>query len=192
MRLVFVFLCIITHSICFGQASTAGDTLTSRIYDTTSIEIKSIAYFPFCSNIYNLPRDCNENLAPNCCSYYTSLRKNQKVADWGYVSCNNGSSFHWYYGSSFEGVKRSFEDAPKQWEKQQKSLSKKQIKCFIYNKEADAYIIEQETYQGNKFYVLTTYGSFNGFNFYLEYRSSKMIKDNEDIQPVFRQILRIQ
>ena len=192
MRVALVFLCSIIYSFCFGQDSTAGDTLTSRPYDTASIEIRSTLYFPFCSNIYNLPREnCNGNYPPNCCSYSTTLSKNSKIADWGYVSCYNGSSFNWSYRNSLFNVKHIFEDVPKQLEKQYKKFSKRPIKCFIYNVESDGYILEQETYQGYKSYTLTTYGSHNGFNFYLEYRSSKEISSNEDIQPVFRQILRI-
>lgn len=192
MRVVFVSLCSIIYSFCFGQVSIKGDTLTYRVYDTTNIEIGSIAYFPFCSNSYSLPREnCNGNYPPNCCSYSTSLTKNQKIANWGYVSCYNGSSFNWQYSTSLGSVRNTFEDIPGQMEKQQKAFSKKSIKCFIYNEEAEAYIFEQESYQGYKSYTLTTYGTHNGFYFYLEYHSNKEISSNEDIQPVFRQILRI-
>jgi hypothetical protein len=192
MRLGFILFCNMFCSISFGQISIVGDTLVSNVYDTTKIEIRSLICFPFCSNTYSLPRDCHGNNPPNCCSYSTSLRNNQKIAEWGYVSCYNGSSFTWHYSTTLENAKSTFEDIPTQIEKQQKKFLKKSVKCLIYNKEAEAYILEQESYQGYKSYTLTTYGSYNGFNFYLEYHSNKEINSTENIQPVFRQILRIQ
>jgi hypothetical protein len=192
MRIIFVSLFIILSSFCMGQVSIVGDTLASRVYDTSLIEIRSKAYFPFCASIYSLPREnCDGNNPPNCCSYSTSLSKNQKIADWGYVSCYNGSSFTWHYSTSLGSVRNMFEDIPIQMEKQQKTFSKKHIKCSIYNDEAEAYLIEQETYQGHKFYTLTTYGTHKGFYFYLEYHSIKEISSNADIQAVFRQIIGI-
>lgn len=85
-----------------------------------------------------------------------------------------------------------FEDMPKQIEKQQKTFFKKQIRCFIFNQETDAYLITQESFEGHKSYLLTTYGAHNGFYFHLEYHSRQEIKSTEDLQPVFRQILTIQ
>lgn len=192
MRVVLVFFCSIIYSFCFGQVSGAGDTLSTRVYDTTNVDISSKAYFPFCSNIYSLPREnCNGNYPPNCCSYSTNLRKNQKIANWGYISCYNGSMFTWHYGASLENVKQSFENIPGQLEKQGKTFSKKLIKCFLFNEETEAYILERESFEGYKSYTLTTYGTHKGYYFYLEYSSSKEIINNEDIQPVFKQILRI-
>ncbi len=195
MRLLIVSFCIILYASCTGhrgQASFKGDSLSSRVYDTTSIEISSKVYFPFCGTVYDLPREnCNGNLPPNCCAYSTSLQKGQKTASWGYVTCYNGSSFTWQYNSSMESVRNSFEDIPRQIKNQQKSFSQKKIKVLIYGIETDAYLIEQETFKDDTSYLLTTYGSHNGFYFYLEYHSMNKIVSSEDIQPVFRQILQI-
>lgn len=192
MRVTLSFLCNLICFFCFGQASKMGDNLTSRVYDTTRIEISSKVYFPFCANIYTIPREnCEGNYPSNCCSYSTSVQKNNKISDWGYVSCYDGSSFSWNYNTSLKNLKYSFEDIPKQLESQYKTFTKKLIKCFIYNTEAEAYLLEGENFNGHKDYRLTTYGSYNGFSFSLEYRSLKKISSSEDIQPVFRQILRI-
>lgn len=195
MRLLIVSFIIILYSSCTGhtgQANFKGDTLRSGIYDTTSIEISSKVKFPFCGTLYDLPREnCNGNLPPNCCGYSTSLQKGQKTASWGYVSCYNGSSFTWNYSGSLGSARNSFEDIPRQLKNQQKNFSQKKIRCLVYNTETEAYLLEQESYQGNKDYLLTTYGSHNGFYFYLEYRSMNKIISSKDIQPVFRQILQI-
>lgn len=192
MRLLLICLFSLFFSFGCRQASIKGDTLNPGTYDTTSIEIRSGTSFPFCGTTYPVPREnCSENLPANCCSYSTSLSNHQKEASWGYVSCYNGSSFTWHYNSSIGNAKNTFEDVPQQLEKQQKSFSRKKIKCVVYNQETDAYLMTQESFEGHKSYLLTTYGTHNGFYFYLEYHSLQEIKSTEDLQPVFRQILTI-
>ncbi|HBI00049.1 MAG TPA: hypothetical protein DDY18_00320 [Flavobacterium sp.] len=192
MRLIFIFVSVLIYKLSFGQISIVGDTLKPGVYDTIQIEIKSVISFPFCSNNYKLPRECEGDFPTKCCSYSTYLQKDEKTSTSGFVSCENGSSLSWFYNASLEDAKLNFESIPTQWEKQQKTFLKRPIKCFVFDKQVDGYIIEQETYQGNKYYTLITYGSKNGFYFLLKYHSQYKITCNEDIQPVFRQFLRVQ
>jgi|GEM_PF-3319435 len=191
MRLLFVVLCGLACSLCSGQIPVPGDNLTSRLYDTVSMEIGSKTHFLFCSKSYELPRDCNDSYPANCCSYSAFLLKNRKVADLAYVSCGNGSSFVWHYGNSLENARSNFESIPTQT-LHSKVVSKTLIKCIVYDKEMPGYMIQLRNSQGGVSYLLTTYGTYNGYFFWLEYTTAKEIKSNEDIQPAFRHIFRIQ
>jgi hypothetical protein len=191
MRQVLVLLCFLWYSFSFGQDKIPGDSLNSRVYDTLSITVGSNIYFPFCGAVYTLPRDCNGNQPPNCCIYETSVQKNQKQADWGYVSCYNGSSFHWYYTNSLVNAGNQLEEMTRQIKKQQKTYKEQKIKCQVFDTETEARVLELESLQGYKSYLLASYGTHNGYYFYIEYWSSAKIVSTADLQPVFRQILQL-
>ena len=192
MRPVIVFLCSITYTLCSGQTAVPGDTLQSITYDTLSVQIESTAYFPFCSTIYNLPTGCKPGQQRSCCRYSTYTGKNQKTASYGYVSCIDGTSFHWDYRNSLAEARNNFGGGIRVAEPPLKSSSRKPVKCLIYDQPAEAYILSEENVNGYKSYTLFTYGSHNGFYFNLELRSENEIRTNEDIPAVLRQILKIQ
>jgi len=166
-----------------------GDTLPPGVFDTVSIEIQSKAFFPFCAKLYSIPRDCGKNMPPECCSYSTYLRQNDKVAGDGHVSCGNGSMLSWFYFESVEIARQSTEGVPPQMKNQHKQFSVTKIKCLVMGQEADGFMTEAESFTGYKSYVLYTYGSHNGYSFSLQYHSMNRIITNEDIQPFIREIL---
>src|ERR1035437_1431857 len=108
-----------------------GDTLNNKLYDTLRIELESKVIFPFCSNTYQIPRDCDKPYPPNCCTYSTNMYKGQKVATDGNISCFNGSSLIWHYISKIEDAKRFMETMVNKLNHNLKHLSKKLLnaKC---------------------------------------------------------------
>jgi hypothetical protein len=192
MRNFFMFFMLVGSLSSLAQSSKPGDTLRPGIYDTMRIEISSTTSFPFCSNLYKLPRDCNDNMPPNCCSYSTSLEKNEKISRYGSVSCGNGSSLFWYYYGSLGSAKQDTDGVLPQWKGQQKELNIQNIKCMVMGKEMEAYMVEMVSFQDHKSYILLTYGTYNGYIFTLQYHSMKKISSNEDIQPFLREIIRFQ
>lgn len=185
---MFVFS---SESVSQSFEKIKGDTLLPGSYDTVRIELESKISFPFCSEIYQIPRECGINYPPNCCTYTTSLYRNEKTVNTGFVSCGNGSSLSWNYSSSLETAKHNYESIPGQWEKQQNKFKKSKLKCLILGKESEAYLIEREFSAGNVNYTLITYGTHSGYNFLLQYSSSNKITTNEDIQPFLRPIIRL-
>ena len=193
MRFVFfIFTILVTTSHCIAQnhEKIKGDTLLPGTYDTVRIELESKISFPFCSEIYKIPRECNINLPPNCCTYRTSPYKNEKTLNTGSVSCSNGSSLYWHYSSSLETAKHNFENMSGQWEKQQKNSKKTKIKCLILGKETEAYLIENVLSTGQFSYTLIAYGTHKGYNFLLQYNSFNNTDSNKDIQPFLHPIIK--
>ena len=192
MRTCLIIFILFCFSRSFAQIAKSGDSLQNGFYDTSSIEIQGTKVFPFCSILYKLPRECADNLPTNnCCGYNTSLRNGQKLADWGYVSCHNGSVLSWTYYSSLESAKKDAENIIPQWRKQQKELKVEKIKCYVMETETESYNIEMESFTGHKSYALLTYGSYNGYSFTLEYRSQNKITSNTNIQEFLKPILRL-
>lgn len=192
MRTCLIICILFCFSRSFAQSATSGDSLQKGFYDTSSIEIQGTKVFPFCSNLYKLPRECTDNLPTNnCCGYNTSLKQGQKLAEWGYVSCHNGSVLSWTYYSSLEGAKKDAENIIPQWKNQQKEIKVEKLKCVVMGTETESYNIEMESFTGRKSYALLTYGTHNGYSFTLEYRSLNKITLNNNIQEFLQPILRL-
>ena len=192
MRTCLIMLLVFSCATSFAQGIKSGDALQNGFYDTISIEIQGTKVFPFCGNLYQLPRECSENLPTNnCCGYNTSIRKGQKLADWGYVNCHNGSVLSWTYYSSLAGAQKDADNFLPQWKKQQKELKVEKIKCYVMGTETESYDIEMESLTGYKSYVLLTYGTHNGYSFTLEYRSLQKITSDNNIQAFLQPILRL-
>jgi hypothetical protein len=191
MRFLFTTCFIFFSAICFGQLPNVGDKLKHGAYDTLNIEIQSLVSFQFCSETYTLPRDCDGNYPPNCCTYSTSLYKGENLARHGFVSCYNGSSLSWSYFQTPDIAKQNAENFLPQLENQMKKFKQTPIKLFVMNKESNGFVVETETLQGFVNYYIITHGTHNGFNFSLQYSSAKKINTTEDLQPVIRQIIRL-
>ena len=191
MRYLFTTCLVFVSVICFGQLPDVGDSLKHGAYDTLSIEIQSKIVFQFCSETYTIPRDCDGDYPPNCCSYSTSLYKGENRSRHGNVSCYNGSSLSWTYFQTPDIAKQNVENFLPQVEKQMKKFISTPIKIFVMNKETNGYLVETETLQGFVGYILITHGTYNGFNFSIQYRSIKKINSTEDLQPVVRQIMKL-
>ena len=186
----FLFCLFSTSSI--SQVPIKGDTIRLGMFYTSRVEIESEIAFPFCGNIFKFNQECDRpNPGENCCSYSANLKWNDLVATSGLVNCPQGASLSWDYTSTLENARLNFESIAKQWESQQKTFRKEKITCIIFDKESEGYLIEQEAFQGYKYYILLAYSTYNGFNFITQYRSNSEIRTNDDIYPFFRQILRL-
>ncbi|MBV9987528.1 MAG: hypothetical protein JO301_07610 [Chitinophagaceae bacterium] len=192
MRAILILICSPGSLFCSAQYPSSGDTLAKGRFDTVFVQIRNRASFPFCSSTYSLPDGCSEDRPENCCGYLATVRKNQKVATEGSVGCDNGTMLSWVYCRDAGGARYSFESTTNQYAGMPHSLPRKPVKCLVFCQEADGYLLERELGNGRKSFLLTTYGSHNGFYFSLEYRSIKTITTTDDIQPIFRQILSIQ
>ena len=167
-----------------------GDTLNNKLYDTLRIELESKVIFPFCSNTYQIPRDCDKPYPPNCCTYSTNMYNGQKVATYGNISCLNGSSLIWYYISKIEDARRFMENMVQQLKPQFKTFKQTVIKCEVLGQETMGYLLESETTTGYKSNRIITVGNCNGYTVYLEYSTSSKLSSNLDIQPIIKQILK--
>jgi hypothetical protein len=137
--------------------------------------------FIFCSVTYKIPRDCNKKNQANCCS--GDINPPQ-------LGCYNGTTLTWDYFKSKDIARQNFESIPAQWIQQSKKLSSEKITCFLVNQIVSATKIKYETKEGHLSYSILAYGIVNGQAVLVNLISSKEIKNNKDIQPVFQQIIK--
>jgi hypothetical protein len=187
-------------NICLCQVYPPGDTLTMSTYETSRIylvnktygfDIESKTQFPFCSQIYKIPKDCVSPYEPDCCRYTTNTYDGQKTAIIGTVSCLNGYSLSWTYTQDISEAKAEAEEMSGQIEAQTTNFRKEKINCYVLGQESSMYKLEGETKSGVKLRELLYYGSYKSYNFVISYLSVfKKLESNEDIQPAIRNIIR--
>jgi hypothetical protein len=179
MRHFFTAIFILFFSTAFGQVAKID---SSFAFTTNSMQVSRIDSFVFASRTYAIPRDCDKKDQSNCCSYLSNP---------GQVGCNNGTSLGWYFMPTLNIAKENVESIASQWEKQMKTFSKKKIICYLLDKEVEGFNISYSTKDGNKGSLIITSGVVDGKAVVLELGSQKELKKNNDIQPVFRQILKL-
>ncbi len=145
--------------------------------------IKSTDSFTFCSVKYKISRDCNKKNQSNCCS--ADLNPNNLQ-----LGCYNGTSLFWTYYKAEWIARQNFESIPAQWMQQMKNLYSENITRLLVDQKVLANKITYQTKAGHKAYCIITYGTVNGQSVLVQLVSSKEIKKNSDIQPVFQQIIK--
>ena len=145
--------------------------------------IKSTDSFTFCNVSYKISRDCSKRDQSNCCSADLNPHNLQ-------LGCYNGTSLFWTYLKSEFIARQNFESLPAQWMQQMKKLTSEPVNCLLVNQPVHANKISCETREGHKFYCIITYATVNGQPVLVQLVSSKEIKKNKDIQPVFQQVIK--
>lgn len=171
----------------YATALTAQDPASTGFSIPDSIlnkVIKSIDSFTFCNVSYKIARDCDKKDQSNCCSADLNPYNLQ-------LACYNGTGLSWNYFNTEWNARQSFESIPAQWMQQMKKLSSENITCLLVNQKVPANKIIYETKQGHQGYCIITYGVINGQPVLVQLLSSKELKKNKDIQPVFQQIIRL-
>ena len=161
----------------FNTNSAVPDSILNKI-------IKSTDSFTFCNVSYKISRDCLKKDQSNCCSADLNPYNLQ-------LGCYNGTSLFWTYFKSEFIARQNLESITAQWMQQSKKLSSENITCLLVNEKVPANKISYETKEGHKFYCILTYGVVNGQAVLVQLVSSKELKKNKDIQPVFQQIIKL-
>ena len=174
--LLFVF-CAATSSAQNSNDNPVPDFILNKV-------IKSTDSFTFCNVSYKISRDCNKKDQSDCCSADLNPYNLQ-------LSCYNGTTLTWsYYNTEFI-TRQNFESISAQWIQQSKKLSSENITCVLVNQKVPANKIMYETKEGHKFYCIITHGVINGKPVLVQLLSTKELKKNKDIQPVFQQIIKL-
>ena len=203
-RLLFIILFLFAKN-SVAQEFPLGDSLkllkfdTLRIYTegkTQRFELENSRQFTFCSKIYQLPSNCDTPYTPNCCVFSTNVYEIQNTILQGSVNCfntqTNGYCLNWLYTQDVSGAKLIFQDMTSQIEKQWISFKKKTVKCYILNKETEAYLYDAVANGNIKISHLFTFGSYNQFNFFIDYISMGKLISTEDIPNSLRGIIRFE
>jgi addiction module HigA family antidote len=138
--------------------------------------------FVFVGTTYALPRDCKRKNQSNCCSYRSNPDQ---------VGCYEGTTLSYIYMPDLETAKMNLENVILQRENCFLSFEKKSITCFLLGKEVPGYQINYETKEGARGSDIITVGKVNNQTIFIELRSIKPKTKNKEIQPVFRQIIRL-
>ena len=187
-NLLFCLLALIpAHT--FAQQSIDTNRIEEPKYDTTSIDIRSINSFYFCSRLYRIPRDCDKTDQANCCSFSSQVHLVGGNLVSGQLGCNNGTSLFWTYFDSENQAKSSFEGYSPQIKKQMKKFSQTEIKLFVCDQEARGYKLNYTTHQGHNGHQIIAYATINGQHVWVHLHSQKELKSSSEMQPVFQQII---
>jgi len=187
---------------CCSQIFPPGDSLTLLQYDTIRIEtegkinrfeLENKKQFSFCSQLYDLPKDCEASELWNCCKYSTNVYEMQTQTSAGSVNClnafKNGYNLTWFYTNDISDAKSMIDTMLNQFEKQVSSFKKKEIKCFVLNKEFPGFLCEFTYSDNTKMNHILTYGSFKHYNFSLQYSTTGSLKDTNDLPETVKKML---
>jgi hypothetical protein len=188
MKLLFCCLVALIPAFSSAQQTTDTNIIEEPRYDTTSIEIRSTNSFSFCSKLYRIPRDCDNEDQSNCCSFSSQVFLDHKLAT-GQLSCYNGTSLSWTYFESEDQAKTGFDGYPPQIKKQMKEFKQEKIKLFICGQETIAYKLNYTTFQGYKGYEIIAHVTINGQHASVHLHSQKDLKSSKEMQPIFQQII---
>jgi hypothetical protein len=178
IRLLTLF-CILFSPGLFAQVGQPDSLLPYSV--TLEQEVRTDS-FVFVAKTYALPRKCNRKNQSNCCSYRSNPDQ---------VGCYDGTTMFWTFMPNVEMAKFNVDNVVIQREKQYSSFEKKSIICFLMGLEVPGYQINYETKEGGKGSTVITSGMVNDQAILIELHTSKPLKKNKDIQPVFRQIIRL-
>jgi len=190
MKHLFYCLVMLIPALSFAQQKNDTNLIEEPRYDTTSIEIQSTNSFYFCSNLYKIPRDCDNEDQSNCCSFSSQIFLGYKSLSTGQLGCYNGTSLSWTYFETEDQAKTGFDGYPPQIKKQMKEFKQEKIKLFICDQQAIAYKLNYTTIQGYKTHEIIAYINMNGQYVFVHLHSQKDLKSSSEMQPVFQQILK--
>lgn len=175
-HLLTTFLCL-TFTAAFSQEANSNALLPDS---TISKQITRKDSFVFAGKTYAIPRDCEGKDQSNCCSYVSKPDQ---------LGCDNGTGLSWDYMQNLKVAAWNVESFASQMQQQQKTFKKEPITCYLLGKKVSGYAISCETKENHKWYAIVVSGEVDGRAMMVELRSTKKIKHNGQIQPVFRQIL---
>jgi hypothetical protein len=190
MKHLFICLLIFKSTFSFGQVSQEKDSIEQPVYDTMNVEIKSINSFYFCSKLYKIPRNCNNNDQSKCCSYTTRISKFEKVHSNGQISCYDGTSLSWSKFDDEETAKENFEGLPTQMKQQMKYYKQDFIQFFVFDKEVKAYRQTCTTQQDYNFVVYIFYGTINGESILGRLSVKDNVTSSKELSPLFQQLVK--
>jgi len=190
MKHLFYCLVMLIPALSFAQQKNDTNLIEEPRYDTTSIEIQSTNSFYFCSNLYKIPRDCDNEDQSNCCSFSSQIFLGYKSLSTGQLGCYNGTSLSWTYFETEDQAKTGFDGYPPQIKKQMKEFKQEKIKLFICDQQTIAYKLNYTTIQGYKTHEIIAYINMNGQYVFVHLHSQKDLKSSSEMQPVFQQILK--
>ena len=190
MKYLLIIILLLQTSFSFAQNTIAPNAVDKPVYDTTSLDIKSTNSFYFCSTLYKIPRDCENNDQSSCCSFSAQVHKGEKVLSNGQLGCYNGTSLFWTYFETEEAAKQNFESMPGQLKKQMKTFSEQKIKLLLCNKEVEANKLNYTTLQGYQFSQIIFYGTINNQSVYGQLHIQKELKSSNELNSLFQQIVK--
>ena len=192
MKQLFCLMLLLIPGFLFSQQSRDSNAVEEPIYDTTSIDIKSTNSFYFCSKRYKIPRDCDKKDQSGCCSFSSQIFLNQKLPVSGHLGCYDGTSLSWNYFETDEQARSSFEGYSPQIKRQMKKFNQTAIKLFICNQKVTAYKLNYTTFQKYRGHEIIAYGTINGQHVMVHLHSQKELNSNNDMQPVFQEIIKFE
>ncbi|HUC81314.1 MAG TPA: hypothetical protein VMR70_10385 [Flavisolibacter sp.] len=181
MKLLFFILVACSSFSTNAQEKATKDSLRDFTFmaNKDSVLLDS---FDFCGKYFKIPRDCNKKSLANCCS--GQVRPAQ-------MACYNGNGLSWTYFNDINIAEQNVESFISQMVKQQKITIAEPITCNLMGKQVKAYRVACTTTENHKWNVIITSGVVFGQPVLVELRTEKPLLKNKELQPVFRQIVRL-
>lgn len=162
MKSLLIILLFVISVNAKSQSSSGSASIPLPVYDTLSIEIESTNSFYFGKKLYSIPRQCEDTIQTNCCSYNAQITKWSAHHVSAQISCYDGTSLRWTVFDTEQKGKDYYESYQNQIRKQMKSFNHSDVRLQVHNKDVTAKRLNYTTYDGHPVYDLIFYGTING------------------------------
>jgi hypothetical protein len=183
--LVVLFSSVYILSACRQQTTTTTtpDLKIETDYASTPPHITRTDSFVFASRTYALPGPCAGEGQANCCTYQNNPDR---------VYCNN-AVLTWFYEYNIEEAVKAAGWMVSQTGKglERYNFKKEPITCYLFDKQVSGYAMSLDSKEMAMAYTIIVSGEVDGKAVVVQLETEKKPKDNSELQPVIRQILRL-
>lgn len=190
MKSLVTAVFLLLSAFTFAQTASTSGNIPQPKYDTINIEVKSTNSFYFCKQLYAIPRNCEDSIQSDCCSYDAQLSGSSAFTKSAQIGCYDGTTLSWIVYDNEQSAKLSFESYPDQLRKQMKNFRQTDILLQVCNKSVKALRMEYSTYDGHLVYQLMFYGTINGETVSGHLYFLNNIKSSKDLTPFFQQLVK--
>lgn len=182
MKAIILIHVLLTSLAGLAQSSSIDKPERRESSGRTHQLAASVDSFNICGFRFSTLRDCAEGSWRNCCSFYTEPT---------YVTCTDIGSLSWHNMRSLEIAEMNMKQHIADLRKENKIISIDTIACNVLGYQAKAYHLKRSNSDGTKYSDIRMGAVVNGQPILLELRLFNTISTNQQIPPVFRQIVTI-
>lgn len=172
-----------------SQTSSGSASIPLPVYDTLSIDIKSTNSFYFGKKLYAIPRECEDSLQSNCCSYDAQISARSAYPESAQIGCYDGTTLSWTVFDDEQKAKDAYESYPDQIRKKMKDFSQADVRLLIANKTVTAKRQRYTTHDGYPVYELIFYGTVNGEHLFGHVYFMKNVSSSKELTSFFQQLI---
>lgn len=189
MKYAFISFFALCSVIAAGQTPKQSGSIPAPLYDTVSIDIQSKNSFYFCKQLFAIPRNCEDSIQSDCCTYDAQISQFTRQHYSAQIGCYDGTSLNWNIYEEEQQAKNAFDSYPGQIKMQMKTFHQTGISMQVCNKPVKALRLNYTTRDGHAVYHLMFFGNINGEVVFGHLRFLEDIRSSKQLTPFFQQLV---